>query len=132
MSSAMQTVHGDRYTVPTFVQQNEGRLTLDYSSPLTYEGQLLAEVLGSTTTIAAVAGMGGVGKTCALIGLADCPEVIDRFRGGIFFMSLGEDAAVVDLIRELSLFVSSSGGKTKAESMSKDSSLRSCVATASS
>ena len=43
-------------------------------------------------------GKGGVGKTCALRGLAEDAEIKDRFGGGTLYIQLGSDATINDII----------------------------------
>ena len=59
-----------------------------------------------------VPGMGGVGKTTALIGLAQDPVVRKMFcGGGIYFLVVGKDASPAKLVSGLKEIVRCSGGK---------------------
>ena len=82
-------------------------------NPATPEGKLKHSVLSSlcSTQVAAavgvmkpthgVVGMGGVGKTIALQGLAYDIDIRDRFIDGILYMSLGQDANVQKVMDEI-------------------------------
>lgn len=75
------------------------KLSLDtYRS---YDTKLKERVLsidGDKVVFAVACGMGGVGKTCALRGIAQLPESKSRFPGGTFFSSIGGDGGLGRLI----------------------------------
>ena len=88
---------------------------LDFNAEGTIEGQLKKKVLESVehsthnsqtglphvTAAVGVTGMGGVGKTTALIGLANDTEVQEKFSDGIYFVPVGKDATDDKLISSL-------------------------------
>ncbi len=85
----------------------------------TLDGQLKASLLdsgdfGVTAACGAkthsLVGMGGVGKTIAMTGLATQPDIKARFSGGIYFLSRGQEAKTVDVIEEIAIAVEKSGG----------------------
>ena len=106
-------------------------LYLDFSRD-TMEGEVKAKVLASVnlseqdtedttakaTAVVGVAGMGGIGKTTALIGLAQDPEIRETFsNGGIYFLTVGKDATPANLVYDLKEMVWQSGGKEYFEKM---------------
>ncbi|PXF42703.1 Vegetative incompatibility protein HET-E-1 [Gracilariopsis chorda] len=106
----------DRYIVGSNVPPNPPRLTLDYSSTVTCEGSLKAEILScvqSSSRIVGVmaSGLGGVGKTCALRGLADEKGIQDVFPDGILFIQLGNDSVLPDIIKGIAECVKQTGGR---------------------
>eukprot|EP00178_Gracilaria_changii_P023026 TRINITY_DN68_c0_g1_i11.p1 TRINITY_DN68_c0_g1~~TRINITY_DN68_c0_g1_i11.p1 ORF type:complete len:1153 (+),score=198.74 TRINITY_DN68_c0_g1_i11:2850-6308(+) len=103
----------DQYTSCNTVPSNPPRLTLNYDSQTTYEGKLRAAILGaSESRIVAVlaTGKGGVGKTCALKGLAEDNEIKREFGGGILYMELGNDATLRDVVHGIANIVKRTGG----------------------
>lgn len=95
------------------VPPNPLRLTLDYTTEETCEGKLKAAILeGSRSGVIGIvaSGRGGVGKTCALRGLAGEPEIRERFGDGILYMSLGNESNLSDLINKISRAVEVTGG----------------------
>ena len=119
---------------------------LDYSNENTMEGKLKAELLksisrptpktqnvyGHVTAVVSVSGMGGVGKTTALIGLAQDQDVQKAFSsGGIYFVVVGKDAAPTKLVADLKEIVRRSGGERLAEGIDNNGSLESAVSTTS-
>jgi WD40 repeat protein len=86
---------------------------------------IVEAVLSSRSTLAtpgkgglAVAGMGGIGKTSALILVAHDERVRKRFKDGVvLWMALGPGATDTDLARELMVIVRGSGGRATAEEM---------------
>eukprot|EP00178_Gracilaria_changii_P002284 TRINITY_DN1335_c0_g1_i1.p1 TRINITY_DN1335_c0_g1~~TRINITY_DN1335_c0_g1_i1.p1 ORF type:complete len:381 (-),score=58.33 TRINITY_DN1335_c0_g1_i1:449-1591(-) len=108
----------DEYTSCNLVPPNPPRLTLNYDTLTTCEGQLRAAVLreSKSRVVAVLAtGKGGVGKTCALRGLGE-DSVIERvFDGGIVWMGLGHDASVQNVIGGIADIVRGTGGVTLAK-----------------
>ncbi|PXF41425.1 hypothetical protein BWQ96_08860 [Gracilariopsis chorda] len=105
----------DSYVVRSNVPPNPPRLTLDYTTENTCEGRLKAEILrslqSSSRIVGVVAsGLGGVGKTCALRGLAREEDVKRKFPDGILYISLGNDSHVSDMISEIAWAVEITGG----------------------
>ena len=120
---------------------------LDYSNENTMEGRLKAELLesinrpapktpnvyGHVTAVVSVSGMGGVGKTTALLGLAQDPDVQKTFSsGGIYFVVVGKEATETKLVANLKEIVRQSGGGRVAERIDNNGSLESAVTTTSS
>ena len=119
---------------------------LDFSSRDTMEGEMKANVLesmerpghnmgnvhGYVTAVVGVSGMGGVGKTTALLGLAQDPDVRERFSGGIYFVMVGKDATARSLVTCLKEIMRCSGGKRRCEEMDENGSLESAIRTTSS
>lgn len=106
----------DAYVAYRNVPPNPPRLTLDYSTEATYEGKLKAEILSSfqnsSRIVGVVAvGLGGVGKTCALRGLAGDPQVKETFPDGILYIQLGNDSKLTDVITGIANSVERTGGK---------------------
>lgn len=122
------------YVPDNNVPPNPPRLTLDYSSSLTCEGRLKAAVLDTddTKVIQVVAhGMGGVGKTCALQGLAQDIDVKQRFPGGLLHIQLGNDATLSTLIRGIATLVQRTGNRSLAQKLKVESVLQEAVNEAS-
>ena len=109
-----------------------GPVHLNFSTTETKEGQLKAKFLESVerstgnvddiqanvTAVVGVAGMGGVGKTTALLGLARDQDVRNIFAsGGIYFLVVGKDATETNLVAKLKDFVRCSGGKKRCENI---------------
>ena len=120
---------------------------LDFSNENTMEGKLKAGLLesinrpapqtqnvyGHVTAVVSVSGMGGVGKTTALIGLAQDPDVQKTFSsGGIYFLVVGKEATQTKLVADLKEIVRRSGGGRVAERIDNNGSLESAVTTTSS
>ena len=120
---------------------------LDFSKTETMEGKLKANLLESVerlsghvqtvnahvTAVVGVAGMGGVGKTTALIGLAKDADVQEKFStGGIYFVIVGKDATPEKLVRSLKSIVRKSGGRRRSREIDSTGSLESAVRTTSS
>lgn len=85
------------------VPPNPPRLTLDYATTETNEGKLKAEIIsslkgGSLSVGAGALGLGGVGKTCALRGLADDKQIMETVLGGILYIQLGNDSHLSDVL----------------------------------
>lgn len=103
----------DRDVPMNHVPPNPPRLTLDYSSKITPEGKLKSAILARTEKrlIAFMAsGQGGVGKTCALRGLAEDNDIKAKFLGGIFYIQLGNDSKTSDIIEGLAAIIRHTGG----------------------
>ena len=120
---------------------------LDFSNQDTVEGKLKATLLENedrttcnaenayvpVTAVVGVAGMGGVGKTTALIALAQDADVREKFsRGGIYFVVVGKDATPGSLVARLKEIVRRSGGKKRCEEIDNNGSLEAAVGTTSS
>jgi NB-ARC domain len=76
------------------------------------EGRLKVAVLeqGSIRVRAVgLIGGGGVGKTCALKAVGRDPDVARYFTGGVYYMSLGQDAKLVVAVREVASIVKAAG-----------------------
>ncbi|CDF39472.1 WD40-repeat containing protein [Chondrus crispus] len=72
-------------------------------------------------------GMGGIGKSCALRGLASDEEVRSRFCDGIYWLVLGQDATERGVIEHLARITRESGGETQAKAVREESVLYSAV-----
>ena len=120
---------------------------LDFSTSDTMEGKVKTQLLesvedtsgndqtanGHVTAVVGVRGMGGVGKTTALIGLAKETDVRQKFStGGIYFVAVGKDATPEKLVASLKNIVRESGGKNRSEEIDSTGSLESAVRTTSS
>lgn len=113
--------HTDSYHHANNVPKNPPRLTLDYNSEHTSEGQLKQAVLdhSSSGLVEIIAeGMGGVGKTCALQGLATQPHIHQTFKDGLLYIKLGTDATKFTLIEQLVHLVRITGGYNLANFLS--------------
>lgn len=103
----------DRFAPTIVVPSNPPRLTLDYDSPHTREGELKAAVLNkSSGRIVSViaAGQGGVGKTCALRGLAGDDDIKRRF-ATILYIQLTKEASVATIVSGIARILEKSGGE---------------------
>ena len=99
--------------------------------PNTCESRLKAAVLRrdrNKQVGATAVGQGGVGKTCALRAIAHDDNIKGEFSGGVYFMSLGKDGNVGQLIEELCLIVEASGGNQTAAEMQEQSEFRRVLA----
>lgn len=102
----------ETYATRSNVPPNPPRMTLDYTTEETCEGRLKAAILEGTSSgvVGIVAsGPGGVGKTCALRGLANDSEIRKRFKNGILYMSLGNDSRLSGIVSELACAVDVTG-----------------------
>ncbi|CDF37277.1 WD40-repeat containing protein [Chondrus crispus] len=72
-------------------------------------------------------GMGGIGKSCALRGLALNEEVRSRFCDGIYWLVLGQDATKRGVMEQLARITRESGGETQAKAVREESVLESAV-----
>ena len=129
--------HADFSTVPSL----RVPVHLDFDKGDTMEGKLKKKVLervdhsahnnhtgyAHVTAAVGVTGMGGIGKTTALIGLANDTEVREKFSDGIYFVPVGKDATVDKLIRSLQGIVEKSGGKKMFEGIDSSKTLESVV-----
>lgn len=124
---------------PTFdVPENPPYVILKYGSvsdaqdaPQTAEAELKKAVLriGTTRNVGAVGmrGMSGVGKSCALRGLAGDLDVKNWFDGGVYWLSLGQDATERDLIRQLEHIVTNSGGRKAGQALAQEGRIKEVV-----
>ncbi|PXF42698.1 Vegetative incompatibility protein HET-E-1 [Gracilariopsis chorda] len=105
----------DQYVACSNVPPNPPRLTLDYNNPDTNEGTLKAAIESSVHStsridIVMVFGMGGVGKTCALRGLAYDVNIGMAFPDGILYIQLGNDSIISNIIAGIAECVEDTGG----------------------
>ena len=145
----MEFAHENDLFRPDFSSVPNARapVYLDFTTANTMEGEVKAKLLESVehsernvatayahvTAVVGVAGMGGVGKTTALIGLAQQAEVREKFSsGGIYFLVVGKDATPGSLVAALKEIVSRSGGKKHSKEIDIDGPLESAVHTTSS
>lgn len=96
---------------------NEPDVLLDFAGD-TFEARLWKQVFsktagGSVSTVAR--GMGGVGKTTAVCGVANDERTKYRFPGGVMFVQIGEQGTSVDLIQGIALLVEYSGCPERAD-----------------
>lgn len=117
----------DKFKVVSgLVLHNPENIILDFDSkddngePITCEGKLMKALLegSSTGTVGAIAcGLGGVGKTCALREIDNIAEkeMKTRFRGGVVYMTIGQDARENDFIEHTAYAVEIGGGVGKAQ-----------------
>ncbi|PXF39808.1 Vegetative incompatibility protein HET-E-1 [Gracilariopsis chorda] len=104
------------------VPRNPPRLTQDYDNPNTCEGRLRASILdpSSRQVIAVVAsGKGGVGKTCAMRGLAWEPRIRERFSGGTLYIQLGNDSDISTVIKGIARVVDRTGNASLAKTIAR-------------
>ena len=119
---------------------------LDFSTGDTMEGEVKATLLESVnrsarnvqnthshvTAVVGISGMGGVGKTTTLIGLAKDVDVREKFStGGAYFLVVGKDATPGKLVTRLKDVVKLSGGKKRSEEIDSNGSLESAIRTTS-
>lgn len=83
-----------------------------------------------TSPIQAVSGVGGVGKTTALIGLGHDPKIRAHFVHGVIFMPLGAAASETSVAKELVKIVNLTEGFSKAFEVDSASSLSEAVSRA--
>lgn len=91
---------------------------MDYNCPTRYEGSLKAEIIrfakgssGGSGIVGVMAlGLGGVGKTCALRGLAKDPGVKEMFPDRILFVQLSNDSVLSDIFMGIADCVEGTGG----------------------
>lgn len=115
-NSQTEDIYRRKNTVPP----NPPRLTLDYSTLKTCEGRLKAAILhdSASNIVEVIAeGMGGVGKTCALQGLAEQPDVQNRFHDGLLFIKLGNHATRTTVMKAIVNIVRATGGKHLAKEL---------------
>ena len=115
--------------------------SLDFSTQGTMEGEIKAKLLECVrnskekkngvydhlTAVVGVAGMGGVGKTTALAGIAHDPDVRDIFSSGVYFLTVGKDATSAKLVKELKEMIRRSGGERWCEKIDNNGGLGSAV-----
>lgn len=84
--------------------------------------------IGSTTGHpVGMKGMSGVGKSCALRGLATDREVRERFPDGIYWLSLGKDCTVENIVRGVARITEQSGGIKIAKAIRDDADIEGAV-----
>jgi hypothetical protein len=131
MAQAGNAVKKDVFA-PTFnVPDIPNGVHLDFSldcrgTPTSVEGMLKAAVMKddtrATQNVAALGssakhlqlaavGMGGMGKTCALKGIGHEVDVQQRYHGGVYFISLGQDVKDEGIVSQVADVVKASGGK---------------------
>lgn len=100
---------------------------IDFSDPNSMEGTLKQSIVNiaktSTQTIsvaAGVSGIGGIGKTTALIALAHERSVQTLFPDGIYFCTVGKAAKTQVIVNQLARIVALSGGKEHAVKVSNN------------
>ena len=114
------------------VPENPGKVALHLENPHTPEGSLMEKVLdeqgGSVATVAL--GMCGFGKISALIGVGHNNSVKNCFTGGVYWMSLGQNATNAYLVQMMAKIVRDSGGGQLSEEAINARDLRGGVAKA--
>eukprot|EP00178_Gracilaria_changii_P003929 TRINITY_DN15_c0_g2_i1.p1 TRINITY_DN15_c0_g2~~TRINITY_DN15_c0_g2_i1.p1 ORF type:complete len:854 (+),score=163.13 TRINITY_DN15_c0_g2_i1:992-3553(+) len=123
----------DEYVPVSNVPPNPPRLTLEYSDASSSEGNLRAAVMqeDENKIVGVVAvGMGGVGKTCALRGLARLSEIKEKFTGGVLYIQLGNDASMSTLIDGIGTLVQVTGNPALSERVKTSKGLNEAVDTA--
>ena len=142
LTTTKETTAADTFKCVYHVPGSSQGIILDFSTcdaegePVTMEGKLKRALLeidshSEFSRIAAAVGaggMGGVGKTNALLGLGWDTDVREQFRnGGIHFLSIGKDAGVEEVIEELALAVQVSGGAGRARDIRESKTLRGAI-----
>ncbi|CDF35626.1 WD40-repeat containing protein [Chondrus crispus] len=74
--------------------------------------------------------MGGVGKSCALKGLATDADVQEHLSGGIYWIVLGKDCTEADVVRRVARIAKQSGGVKVAKSVLEEESIDGAVSEA--
>lgn len=77
-----------------------------------------------------VRGMSGVGKSCALRGLAKDVEVCERFWDGIYFRLLGQEATEAQVMQEVAKIMDRSGSNRMAREARDGSSIDDAISKA--
>ncbi len=72
----------------------------------------VADSVGAAGAMYCAQGMGGVGKTCALISVGNNADVKSHFSGGIFYALLGKDANEKDVVEKFAQIARVSGGRS--------------------
>lgn len=75
------------------------------------------------TSAIGLTGMGGIGKSCALRGLALDAEIRSRFFDGIYWLDLGHESSKEKVVEKLSRLLRESGGELKAKAVLEESSV---------
>ena len=134
--------------VPDYTSIRKARTAvyLDFSTSETMEGELKERLLQQVehskrqleaghealvTAIVGVHGIGGVGKTTAVLGLARDADVREAFPDGIQFISVGKGAKPASLILKLRDIIRHSGGEKWSEKIDLDGFLSAAVRTTS-
>ncbi len=136
----VSTVSTERFRAIFKVPRLSGLVVLDFESLETPEGKLKDFLLNQSTTskqvtaalgaaqcnapLSGIVGMGGVGKTSALIGLGYDDDVRRRFSDGIHFLIFGQQAKASEVIKGIGRFVRDSGGRNIAEDVESSASVR--------
>jgi NB-ARC domain len=104
----------DSFTPHFDKPRNPLGVVLNLGSDETLEGKVKAAVLRrDDDCVGAVgsAGMGGVGKTCALKGIACDDDISSRYVGGVYYMTVGKNATPELVVQKLAALVKYSGGR---------------------
>ena len=75
-------------------------------------------------------GMGGLGKFCALKGLATDADVQEHFAGGIYWLVLGKDCTEADVVRRVARIAKQCGGVKVAKSVLEEENIDGAVSKA--
>lgn len=125
----------DAFKVVTgLVPHNPEHLVFDFDSksengePSTSEGKFKKAIFDESChgPVGGVArGLGGVGKTCALrkIGRDAERTMRSRFKGGVVFITFGQQASEADIIEEIANVVRIAGGPSKAQEIRDEQNL---------
>lgn len=68
-------------------------------------------------------GMGGIGKTTALMTVCDRPEIKEFFKDGVYFLEFGENVRKEKVLRQLHECVENFGGTESAQDMKSEASI---------
>lgn len=137
VSPRVSVSHSSNFCVVRNVGKPPPGVLLDFDSvdangiPSTYEGKLKAalfeagdcDISGMAIGTVAAKGMGGVGKTCAILGIGLLAETNRRFSGGTLFMTIGAEDGLSRLIDALAETVALAGGHEGAEEIRVERSL---------
>lgn len=127
--SGHSTNRKDRFRVRYMIERNGGNVYLDFEDENSPESKLMLAIFDkeSKTVSVVASGMGGVGKTCALRGVALHKDAKERFPDGILYMSLGVEAGPEKLVSSLAMFVREAGGHIKSKEVEQADDINSAV-----